>query len=133
MLQSFSAAVLRHPFARRYMTSLEARPIATKCATSGALMLASDALRQKLEQAERDEFRWDAARTARMTAFAIAFHAPFLHHLHIFYEALWPRLGVRHTAVKVAGGAEGLLAPRRASIGCHRRSRSTKRSRRRRF
>eukprot|EP00629_Pelagomonadales_sp_RCC1024_P001963 CAMPEP_0119270220 /NCGR_PEP_ID=MMETSP1329-20130426/7313_1 /TAXON_ID=114041 /ORGANISM="Genus nov. species nov., Strain RCC1024" /LENGTH=120 /DNA_ID=CAMNT_0007270231 /DNA_START=160 /DNA_END=518 /DNA_ORIENTATION=+ len=85
------------------MASLETSPIATKCATSGALMLASDALRQRLEQAERDDdFRWDAARTARMTAFAIGFHAPFLHHLHIFYEALWPRLGVRHTAVKIA-------------------------------
>ena len=103
MLRSVTAAVLRRPFVRRYMALLETRPIQTKCATSGALMVASDALRQKLEQSESsDEFRWDPHRTARMAAFAVGFHAPFLHHLHIFYERLWPRIGVRHTVVKVA-------------------------------
>ena len=86
-----------------YLTQLERYPLATKCTTSGLLMVGSDGLRQGLErQGDDAAFRWDAARTARLTAFSIAVHAPYLHWYHPFVEAIYARHGVRHTVVKVA-------------------------------
>ena len=72
---------------RAYAKSLETHPLPTKCATSGALMVVSDVMRQKLEK--RDEpFHWDAARSSRLALWAVAFHAPYLHWLHPFYERM---------------------------------------------
>ena len=50
---------------RAYARSLESHPLPTKCATSGALMVVSDVMRQKLERRDADDaepFRWDVAR-----------------------------------------------------------------------
>ena len=86
---------------RAYARSLETHPLPTKCATSGALMVVSDVMRQKLEK--RDEpFHWDAARSSRLALWAVAFHAPYLHWLHPWYERMWLRYRIRSTVVKVA-------------------------------
>ena len=54
---------------RAYARSLEKpTPLPTKCATSGALMVVSDVMRQKLEKRDADDaepFHWDAARSSR--------------------------------------------------------------------
>ena len=68
---------------------LETHPLPTKCATSGALMVVSDVMRQKLEKRDADDaepFHWDAARSSRLALWAVAFHAPYLHWLHPWYE-----------------------------------------------
>lgn len=90
---------------RAYAKSLETHPLATKVSTSGALMVLSDVMRQKLEQGDADDaepFCWDAARSSRLAFWAVAFHAPYLHWLHPFYERMWLRYNVRSTFVKVA-------------------------------
>ena len=90
---------------RAYAKSLETHPLPTKCATSGALMVVSDVMRQKLEKRDADDgepFRWDAARSSRLALWAVAFHAPYLHWLHPWYEKLWLRYRIRSTVVKVA-------------------------------
>ena len=90
---------------RAYAKSLETHPLPTKCATSGALMVVSDVMRQKLERQDADDaepFRWDAARSSRLALWAVAFHAPYLHWLHPWYEKLWLRYRIRSTVVKVA-------------------------------
>ena len=92
--------------------SLETHPLPTKCATSGALMVVSDVMRQKLEKRDADDaepFHWDAARSSRLALWAVAFHAPYLHWLHPWYEKL--------------ASARGTESGRRSS-----RSRSTRRS-----
>ena len=77
---------------RAYAKSLETHPLPTKCATSGALMVVSDVMRQKLERRDADDddapFHWDAARSSRLALWAVAFHAPYLHWLHPFYERM---------------------------------------------
>ena len=90
---------------RAYARSLENHPLPTKCATSGALMVVSDVMRQKLEKRDADDtepFRWDAARSSRLALWAVAFHAPYLHWLHPFYERAWLKYRIRSTVVKVA-------------------------------
>ena len=90
---------------RAYARSLETHPLPTKCATSGALMVVSDVMRQKLEKRDADDaepFRWDAARSSRLAIWAIAFHAPYLHWLHPWYERIWLKYRIRSTVVKVA-------------------------------
>ena len=90
---------------RAYARSLETHPLPTKCATSGALMVVSDVMRQKLEKRDADDaepFRWDAARSSRLALWAVAFHAPYLHWLHPWYERMWLRYRIRSTVVKVA-------------------------------
>ena len=90
---------------RAYAKSLETHPLPTKCATSGALMVVSDVMRQKLEKRDADDaepFRWDAARSSRLALWAVAFHAPYLHWLHPWYERIWLRYRIRSTVVKVA-------------------------------
>ena len=88
---------------RAYAKSLETHPLPTKCATSGALMVVSDVMRQKLEKRDADEaFHWDAARSSRLAIWAVAFHAPYLHWLHPWYERMWLRYRIRSTVVKVA-------------------------------
>ena len=88
---------------RAYAKSLETHPLPTKCATSGALMVVSDVMRQKLEKRDDAEpFHWDAARSSRLALWAVAFHAPYLHWLHPWYEKLWLRYRIRSTVVKVA-------------------------------
>ena len=90
---------------RAYARSLETHPLPTKCATSGALMIVSDVMRQKLEKRDADDaepFRWDAARSSRLALWAVVFHAPYLHWLHPWYEKLWLRYRIRSTVVKVA-------------------------------
>ena len=88
---------------RAYARSLETHPLPTKCATSGALMVVSDVMRQKLERRDDAEpFRWDAARSSRLAIWAIAFHAPYLHWLHPWYERIWLKYRIRSTVVKVA-------------------------------
>ena len=51
-------------FVKAYLLALERRPLTTKCATSGLLMVGADATRQRLEDAEQP---YDAPRTARAT------------------------------------------------------------------
>jgi hypothetical protein len=85
-------------FVKAYLLALEQRPLTTKCTTSGLLMVGADATRQRLEDAEQP---YDAPRTARLTAFAILIHAPFLHAYHPIAERLWARYDIRHTVVKV--------------------------------
>ena len=85
-------------FIKAYLLALERRPLTTKCTTSGLLMVGADATRQRLEDAEQP---YDAPRTARLTAFAILIHAPFLHAYHPIAERLWARYDIRHTVVKV--------------------------------
>ena len=85
-------------FVKAYLRALERRPLTTKCTTSGLLMVGADATRQRLEDAEQP---YDAPRTARLTAFAILIHAPFLHAYHPIAERLWARYDIRHTVVKV--------------------------------
>ena len=90
---------------RAYARSLETHPLPTKCATSGALMVVSDVMRQKLEKRDADDaepFRWDAARSSRLALWAVVFHAPYLHWLHPWYERIWLRYRIRSTVVKVA-------------------------------
>ena len=90
---------------RAYARSLENHPLPTKCATSGALMVVSDVMRQKLEKRDADAaepFHWDAARSSRLALWAVAFHAPYLHWLHPWYERLWLKYRIRSTVVKVA-------------------------------
>ena len=90
---------------RAYARSLQTHPLPTKCATSGALMVVSDVMRQKLERQDADDaepFRWDAARSSRLALWAVAFHAPYLHWLHPWYERIWLRYRIRSTVVKVA-------------------------------
>ena len=90
---------------RAYARSLETHPLPTKCATSGALMIVSDVMRQKLEKRDADDaepFRWDAARSSRLALWAVVFHAPYLHWLHPWYERMWLRYRIRSTVVKVA-------------------------------
>ena len=90
---------------RAYAKSLETHPLPTKCATSGALMVVSDVMRQKLERRDADDaepFRWDAARSSRLALWAVAFHAPYLHWLHPWYERIWLKYRIRSTVVKVA-------------------------------
>ena len=90
---------------RAYAKSLETHPLPTKCATSGALMVVSDVMRQKLEKRDADDaepFHWDAARSSRLALWAVAFHAPYLHWLHPWYERIWLRYRIRSTVVKVA-------------------------------
>ena len=90
---------------RAYARSLETHPLPTKCATSGALMVVSDVMRQKLEKRDADDaepFHWDAARSSRLALWAVVFHAPYLHWLHPWYEKLWLRYRIRSTVVKVA-------------------------------
>ena len=90
---------------RAYAKSLETHPLPTKCATSGALMVVSDVMRQKLEKRDADDaepFCWDAARSSRLAIWAVAFHAPSLHWLHPWYERMWLRYRIRSTVVKVA-------------------------------
>ena len=90
---------------RAYARSLENHPLPTKCATSGALMVVSDVMRQKLERRDADDaepFHWDAARSSRLALWAVAFHAPYLHWLHPWYEKMWLRYRIRSTVVKVA-------------------------------
>ena len=90
---------------RAYARSLETHPLPTKCATSGALMVVSDVMRQKLEKRDADDaepFHWDAARSSRLALWAVAFHAPYLHWLHPWYERIWLRYRIRSTVVKVA-------------------------------
>ena len=88
---------------RAYARSLESHPLPTKCATSGALMIVSDVMRQKLEKRDADEaFHWDAARSSRLAIWAVAFHAPYLHWLHPWYERMWLKYRIRSTVVKVA-------------------------------
>ena len=90
---------------RAYARSLENHPLPTKCATSGALMVVSDVMRQKLEKRDADDaepFHWDAARSSRLALWAVAFHAPYLHWLHPWYERMWLRYRIRSTVVKVA-------------------------------
>jgi protein Mpv17 len=98
---------------RAYAKSLETHPLPTKCATSGALMIVSDVMRQKLEKRDADDaepFRWDAARSSRLALWAVAFHAPYLHWLHPFYERAWLKYRIRSTVVKVALD-QTLMAP----------------------
>jgi hypothetical protein len=90
---------------RAYARSLENHPLPTKCATSGALMIVSDIMRQKLEKRDADDaepFHWDAARSSRLALWAVVFHAPYLHWLHPWYERIWLRYRIRSTVVKVA-------------------------------
>ena len=90
---------------RAYAKSLETHPLPTKCATSGALMVVSDVMRQKLEKRDAEDaepFRWDAARSSRLALWAVAFHAPYLHWLHPWYERIWLKYRIRSTVVKVA-------------------------------
>jgi len=90
---------------RAYAKSLETHPLPTKCATSGALMVVSDVIRQKLERQDADDaepFRWDAARSSRLALWAVVFHAPYLHWLHPWYERIWLKYRIRSTVVKVA-------------------------------
>ncbi len=90
---------------RAYARSLETHPLPTKCATSGALMVVSDVMRQKLEKrdaADAEPFHWDMARSSRLALWAVAFHAPYLHWLHPWYERLWLKYRIRSTVVKVA-------------------------------
>ena len=98
---------------RAYARSLETHPLPTKCATSGALMVVSDVMRQKLERRGADDaepFHWDAARSSRLALWAVVFHAPYLHWLHPWYEKLWLRYRIRSTVVKVALD-QTLMAP----------------------
>ncbi len=98
---------------RAYAKSLETHPLPTKCATSGALMVVSDVMRQKLEKRDADDaepFRWDAARSSRLALWAVVFHAPYLHWLHPWYERIWLRYRIRSTVVKVALD-QTLMAP----------------------
>ena len=120
---------------RAYARSLETHPLPTKCATSGALMIVSDVMRQKLEKRDADDaepFHWDAARSSRLALWAVVFHAPYLHWLHPFYERvrrcveiiasmawgrpklistqMWLRYRIRSTVVKVALD-QTLMAP----------------------
>ncbi len=98
---------------RAYARSLETHPLPTKCATSGALMVVSDVMRQKLEKRDADDaepFRWDAARSSRLALWAVVFHAPYLHWLHPWYERMWLRYRIRSTVVKVALD-QTLMAP----------------------
>ena len=98
---------------RAYAKSLETHPLPTKCATSGALMVVSDVMRQKLEKrdaADAESFHWDAARSSRLALWAVAFHAPYLHWLHPWYEKMWLRYRIRSTVVKVALD-QTLMAP----------------------
>ena len=98
---------------RAYARSLETHPLPTKCATSGALMVVSDVMRQKLEKRDAEDaepFRWDAARSSRLAFWAVAFHAPYLHWLHPWYERMWLRYRIRSTVVKVALD-QTLMAP----------------------
>ena len=98
---------------RAYARSLETHPLPTKCATSGALMVVSDVMRQKLEKRDADDaepFYWDAARSSRLALWAVAFHAPYLHWLHPWYEKMWLRYRIRSTVVKVALD-QTLMAP----------------------
>ena len=98
---------------RAYAKSLETHPLPTKCATSGALMVVSDVMRQKLEKRDADDaepFCWDAARSSRLALWAVVFHAPYLHWLHPWYEKLWLRYRIRSTVVKVALD-QTLMAP----------------------
>ncbi|CAH0365692.1 unnamed protein product [Pelagomonas calceolata] len=98
---------------RAYARSLETHPLPTKCATSGALMVVSDVMRQKLEKRDADDaepFRWDAARSSRLALWAVVFHAPYLHWLHPWYEKMWLRYRIRSTVVKVALD-QTLMAP----------------------
>ena len=90
---------------RAYARSLETHPLPTKCATSGALMVVSDVMRQKLERRDADDaepFHWDAARSSRLALWAVVFHAPYLHWLHPWYERIWLKYRIRSTVVKVA-------------------------------
>ena len=98
---------------RAYARSLESHPLPTKCATSGALMVVSDVMRQKLERRDADDaepFRWDVARSSRLALWAVAFHAPYLHWLHPWYERMWLKYRIRSTVVKVALD-QALMAP----------------------
>ena len=98
---------------RAYARSLENHPLPTKCATSGALMVVSDVMRQKLEKRDADDaepFHWDAARSSRLALWAVVFHAPYLHWLHPWYERMWLRYRIRSTVVKVALD-QTLMAP----------------------
>ena len=98
---------------RAYARSLETHPLPTKCATSGALMVVSDVMRQKLEKrdaADAEPFHWDAARSSRLALWAVAFHAPYLHWLHPWYERIWLKYRIRSTVVKVALD-QTLMAP----------------------
>ena len=68
-------------------------------------MVVSDVMRQKLEKRDADDaepFHWDAARSSRLALWAVAFHAPYLHWLHPWYERIWLRYRIRSTVVKVA-------------------------------
>lgn len=107
MLQRAVGVITGTRFVQAYMRALNRRPLTTKCATSGTLMLASDGTRQWLEQGRRVDWRWDASRTGRLTVFAVVLHAPFLHAYHPWVErAVWPRLWATprrwHTPVKCA-------------------------------
>ena len=98
---------------RAYARSLETHPLPTKCASSGALMIVSDVMRQKLEKRDADDaepFHWDAARSSRLALWAVVFHAPYLHWLHPFYERAWLKYRIRSTVVKVALD-QTLMAP----------------------
>ena len=103
-MHPFVRAVLRTRFVSAYVKALETHPLPTKCTTSGTLMVLSDGIRQKLEADDRRApFRYDVARAARLTAFAICFHSPYLHAIHPWYERLWVRYKVRHTAATPRG------------------------------
>ena len=82
--------------ARSYDRALQTQPLITKCLSSGVIVGASDACNQAIGPAP-----YDAPRTARLTAFAILIHAPFLHAYHPIAERLWARYDIRHTVVKV--------------------------------
>lgn len=80
MMQAAFSRLTRTRFVVAYMRALDRAPLGTKCATSGTLMVGSDVTRQWLEVRETESpFAWDPRRTLRLTAFAIGFHAPFLH------------------------------------------------------
>ena len=106
MMQRALAHITGTRFVQSYMRVLNRRPLATKCTTSGTLMVGADVARQWLEQRDARRpaaFAWDATRTARLTAFAVAVHAPFLHCYHPFVErSVWPRFDIRSTPLKCA-------------------------------
>ena len=45
--------------------------------------------REARRPADAEPFRWDAARSSRLALWAVAFHAPYLHWLHPWYERIW--------------------------------------------
>ena len=104
-------------FASLYMHALEQRPLLTKVTSSGSLMAVADVIRQKLEQQDGSSsvarpFAWDAARTGRLTSWAVVAHAPFVHWYHPVVERLFAPVAHRSgvTAAKVVFD-QTLVAP----------------------